>query len=111
MLLSHTDICTHRVVVQLLCSYSTLPLYAIVAQMGSSFNKAIFEDHIQTKITGWAQKAKMNNKKAKEKSKALLPRKNNKESPPSPSQLEAPPAQDSTLHQAREDIEITQTLT
>lgn len=77
---------------QFLCSYSTLPLYAIVAQvcdlspvtyiyivcstertfhrsnsflghrlkMGSSYNAAIFEDHIQVKITGWRQKAKKN---------------------------------------------------
>lgn len=96
---------------QLLCSYSTLPLYAIVAQMGTSFNKAIFEDHIQTKITGWAQKAKMNNKKGKEKGNALFFRKNNNERPPSPSQLEAPPAQDSTAHQTKEDGEIIQTLT
>ncbi|KAL8464645.1 hypothetical protein ACS0TY_034229 [Phlomoides rotata] len=29
------------VFVQFVCSYSTLPLYAIVAQMGSSFNKAM----------------------------------------------------------------------
>ncbi|KAL0452874.1 UNVERIFIED_CONTAM: MLO-like protein 1 [Sesamum latifolium] len=50
------------VLVQFLCSYSTLPLYAIVAQMGSSFNRAIFEEHIQEKLTGWAQKAKRNNK-------------------------------------------------
>ncbi|KAK4436645.1 MLO-like protein 1 [Sesamum alatum] len=48
------------VFVQLLCSYSTLPLYAIVAQMGSSFNKAIFDDHIQVGLVGWAQKAKKN---------------------------------------------------
>ena len=71
-----------RVFVQFLCSYSTLPLYAIVAQvtcskledcglfiefwyidsvilkMGSSFNKAIFEDRVQAGLVGWAQKAK-----------------------------------------------------
>ncbi|XP_047980550.1 MLO-like protein 1 [Salvia hispanica] len=46
------------VFVQFLCSYSTLPLYAIVAQMGSSFNKAIFEDRVQAGLVGWAQKAK-----------------------------------------------------
>ncbi|EYU36622.1 hypothetical protein ABFS82_14G285100 [Erythranthe guttata] len=51
------------VIVQLLCSYSTLPIYAIVAQMGSSFNSAIFEDRIQVGLVGWAQKAKKNNKK------------------------------------------------
>ncbi|GMJ11298.1 MILDEW RESISTANCE LOCUS O 1 [Hibiscus trionum] len=46
------------VFIQVLCSYSTLPLYAIVTQMGSSFKKAIFEDHVQVGLVGWAQKAK-----------------------------------------------------
>ncbi|XP_020534428.2 MLO-like protein 1 isoform X3 [Jatropha curcas] len=46
------------VIIQILCSYSTLPLYAIVTQMGSSFKRAIFDDHIQAGIVGWAQKAK-----------------------------------------------------
>ncbi|THG00614.1 hypothetical protein TEA_027602 [Camellia sinensis var. sinensis] len=47
------------VFVQVLCSYSTLPLYAIVTQMGSSFKKAIFDDHVQKGLVGWAEKAKM----------------------------------------------------
>ncbi|KAK1299804.1 MLO-like protein 1 [Acorus calamus] len=46
------------VIVQLLCSYSTLPLYAIVTQMGSSFKKAIFDEHVQLGLVGWAQKAR-----------------------------------------------------
>ncbi|XP_042490285.1 MLO-like protein 1 isoform X2 [Macadamia integrifolia] len=46
--------------IQVLCSYSTLPLYAIVTQMGSSFNKAIFDEHIQEKVVGWHQKARRN---------------------------------------------------
>ncbi|XP_047960593.1 MLO-like protein 1 isoform X1 [Salvia hispanica] len=79
------------VLVQLLCSYSTLPLYAIVAQMGSSFNKAIFEDHIQAKITGWANKAKINRKNVDGGNKKT----------PSPQ----PPATESTTDQGRE-IEI-----
>nr|GMC93678.1 MLO-like protein 1 [Ipomoea batatas] len=41
-----------------LCSYSTLPLYAIVTQMGSSFKKAIFQEHIQESLAGWAKKAR-----------------------------------------------------
>ncbi|KAL2470067.1 MLO-like protein 1 [Abeliophyllum distichum] len=48
------------VFVQFLCSYSTLPLYAIVSQMGSSFNKAIFDDRIKAGLVEWAQKAKKN---------------------------------------------------
>lgn len=46
--------------VQFLCSYSTLPLYAIVTQMGSSFKKAIFDQHIQEGLVGWARQAKKN---------------------------------------------------
>ncbi|XP_050363358.1 MLO-like protein 1 [Argentina anserina] len=46
------------VFIQVLCSYSTLPLYAIITQMGSSFKKAIFEDHVQVGLVGWAQKVK-----------------------------------------------------
>ncbi|KAK8542880.1 hypothetical protein V6N13_136568 [Hibiscus sabdariffa] len=46
------------VFIQVLCSYSTLPLYAIVTQMGSSFKKAIFDEHVQVGLVGWAQKAK-----------------------------------------------------
>ncbi|XP_058094417.1 MLO-like protein 1 [Magnolia sinica] len=46
------------VIIQLLCSYSTLPLYAIVTQMGSSFKKVIFDEHVQEGLVGWAQKVK-----------------------------------------------------
>ncbi|XP_057509840.1 MLO-like protein 1 [Actinidia eriantha] len=47
--------------IQVLCSYSTLPLYAIVTQMGSSFKKAIFDEHVQVGLVGWAQKVKRKN--------------------------------------------------
>ncbi|EEF29044.1 Protein MLO, putative, partial [Ricinus communis] len=46
------------VFIQFVCSYSTLPLYAIVTQMGSSFKKAIFDEHIQTGLVGWAKQVK-----------------------------------------------------
>lgn len=46
------------VIIQILCSYSTLPLYAIVTQMGSSFKKAIFEEHVQQSLIGWAHNVK-----------------------------------------------------
>ncbi|KAJ4721388.1 MLO-like protein [Melia azedarach] len=46
------------VFIQVLCSYSTLPLYAIVTQMGSFFKKAIFEEHVQVGIVGWQEKVK-----------------------------------------------------
>ncbi|KAK1266952.1 MLO-like protein 1 [Acorus gramineus] len=46
------------VIVQILCSYSTLPLYAIVTQMGSSFKKEMFEEHVQVSLVGWAKNAR-----------------------------------------------------
>ncbi|KAH9613210.1 hypothetical protein KSS87_004171 [Heliosperma pusillum] len=46
------------VFVQVLCSYSTLPLYAIVTQMGTNFKKAIFDEHVQAGILGWRAKVK-----------------------------------------------------
>ncbi|CAN1354041.1 MLO-like protein 1 [Linum perenne] len=46
------------VFVQFVCSYSTLPLYALVTQMGSSFKKAVFEEHVQVGLVGWAMQAK-----------------------------------------------------
>ncbi|KAJ0730809.1 hypothetical protein HanOQP8_Chr07g0244581 [Helianthus annuus] len=44
--------------VQILCSYSTLPLYALVTQMGSNFKKSMFDEHVQAGLISWAQKAK-----------------------------------------------------
>ncbi|CAN1124974.1 MLO-like protein 1 [Linum perenne] len=44
--------------IQVLCSYSTLPLYAIVTQMGSSFKKAIFDEDVQASLADWAARVK-----------------------------------------------------
>ncbi|KAJ1696485.1 hypothetical protein LUZ63_004997 [Rhynchospora breviuscula] len=52
------------ILTQLLCSYSTLPLYAIVSHMGNSFKRAIFDEHVQAGLVGWAQNAKRNKGKA-----------------------------------------------
>ncbi|CAH9138673.1 unnamed protein product [Cuscuta epithymum] len=46
------------VIIQVLCSYSTLPLYAIVTQMGTCYKKSIFDAHMQANIVNWAQKVK-----------------------------------------------------
>ncbi|KAI3829902.1 hypothetical protein L1987_04033 [Smallanthus sonchifolius] len=46
------------VFIQVMCSYSTLPLYALVTQMGTHFKKSIFDEHIQAKVVGWALQAK-----------------------------------------------------
>lgn len=42
------------VIIQVLCSYSTLPLYAIVTQMGDKFKRAIFAEQTHTRIQEWA---------------------------------------------------------
>ncbi|KAG6668889.1 MLO-like protein 1 [Carya illinoinensis] len=44
--------------IQFICSYSTLPLYAIVTQMGSSFKKEIFAEDVHEGIIGWHKHAK-----------------------------------------------------
>nr|CAB3503011.1 unnamed protein product [Digitaria exilis] len=46
------------VIVQVLCSYSTLPLYAIVSHMGSSFKSAVFADDVADHLRGWADEAR-----------------------------------------------------
>lgn len=43
------------VIVQVLCSYSTLPLYALVTQMGSSFKEGIFDEAMGSTLKIWAK--------------------------------------------------------
>lgn len=45
-------------IVQVLCSYSTLPLYAIVTQMGTKFKKGIFDDFVQSSVDVWLENTK-----------------------------------------------------
>lgn len=53
----HVGIIIVRVVlavtVQVICSYITLPLYALVTQMGSSFKKAVLEEETANAIKQW----------------------------------------------------------
>ncbi|XP_061341521.1 MLO-like protein 6 [Gastrolobium bilobum] len=44
--------------VQFLCGYVTLPLYALVTQMGSTMNKAVFTENVIRGIKIWHDKAK-----------------------------------------------------
>ncbi|GLJ39966.1 hypothetical protein SUGI_0817640 [Cryptomeria japonica] len=53
------------IAVQFLCSYITLPLYALVTQMGSHMRKAIFEDQTANALKKWQQNAKKNRKKGR----------------------------------------------
>lgn len=48
------------VIIQVLCSYSTFPLYALVTQMGTKYKKAIFDEYVHERLSVWTQKAKAN---------------------------------------------------
>lgn len=52
------------VVVQFLCSYITLPLYALVSQMGSHMKRSIFDDHTSKALKHWHQAVKKKHGKA-----------------------------------------------
>lgn len=43
---------------QFLCSYSTLPLYALVTQMGTNYKAAIIPERIRETIHGWGKEAR-----------------------------------------------------
>ncbi|KAJ1402107.1 Mlo-related protein [Sesbania bispinosa] len=48
------------VLVQILCGYVTLPLYALVTQMGSSMSKVVFTENVIQGVKIWQAKAKKN---------------------------------------------------
>ncbi|PON58557.1 Mlo-related protein [Parasponia andersonii] len=50
------------VLIQVLCSYVTLPLYALVTQMGSTMKPTIFNDRVAAALKNWHKSAKKNNK-------------------------------------------------
>ncbi|PWA82245.1 seven transmembrane MLO family protein [Artemisia annua] len=56
---------TMGVLVQILCSYVTLPLYALVTQMGSTMKPTIFNDRVATALRSWHQSAKKQIKRNK----------------------------------------------
>ncbi|XWS52691.1 hypothetical protein CRYUN_Cryun11dG0092700 [Craigia yunnanensis] len=56
------------VTVQVLCSYITLPLYALVTQMGSNFKSAALEEHTANAIKQWHAGVKQKQKKQRESS-------------------------------------------
>ncbi|KAG4988693.1 hypothetical protein JHK85_031676 [Glycine max] len=59
---SHTEDVVIRitmgVLIQILCSYVTLPLYALVTQMGSTMKPTIFNDRVAVALRNWHQTAK-----------------------------------------------------
>ncbi|XP_065870199.1 MLO-like protein 6 [Euphorbia lathyris] len=53
------------VIIQVLCSYVTLPLYALVTQMGSSMRPTIFNDRVAAALKNWHHEAKKHAKHSK----------------------------------------------
>ncbi|XP_051130577.1 MLO-like protein 6 isoform X2 [Andrographis paniculata] len=51
------------VLVQILCSYVTLPLYALVTQMGSNMKPTIFNERVAKALQSWHQTARKQIKK------------------------------------------------
>ncbi|XP_062082032.1 MLO-like protein 6 [Humulus lupulus] len=49
---------TMGVLIQILCSYVTLPLYALVTQMGSSMKPTIFNDKVAEALRNWHHSAR-----------------------------------------------------
>ncbi|XP_051119952.1 MLO-like protein 6 [Andrographis paniculata] len=53
------------ILIQFLCSYVTLPLYALVTQMGSNMKPVIFSDQVASALRGWHQMAKKHMKQGR----------------------------------------------
>lgn len=56
---------TMGVVIQILCSYVTLPLYALVTQMGSTMKPTIFNDRVAAALRNWHHSAKKHIKQSR----------------------------------------------
>ncbi|XP_062156013.1 MLO-like protein 2 isoform X2 [Alnus glutinosa] len=50
------------VIIQVLCSYVTFPLYALVTQMGTSMKPTIFNDRVATALRSWHGMARKKSK-------------------------------------------------
>ncbi|KAL5733462.1 hypothetical protein ACOSP7_032801 [Xanthoceras sorbifolium] len=50
------------ILIQILCSYVTLPLYALVTQMGSTMKPTIFNERVAAALKNWHHTAKKNTK-------------------------------------------------
>ncbi|PIM98067.1 hypothetical protein CDL12_29455 [Handroanthus impetiginosus] len=53
------------IIIQILCSYVTLPLYALVTQMGSTMKPTIFNERVATALKNWHHTAKKHIKQSK----------------------------------------------
>ncbi|KAI3808269.1 hypothetical protein L1987_24218 [Smallanthus sonchifolius] len=61
------------ILVQCLCSYSILPLYALVTQMGSTMKRSIFDDHTSNTLKNWHAHVKKKDKHDKTKTPSEPP--------------------------------------
>ncbi|KAJ3681990.1 hypothetical protein LUZ60_014563 [Juncus effusus] len=59
--------------VHLLCSYITLPLYALVSQMGSHIKMSIFNEQISMALKRWRDTARRNRKNGTPHSRSISP--------------------------------------
>ncbi|KAF6134641.1 hypothetical protein GIB67_002042 [Kingdonia uniflora] len=59
--------------VQFLCSYVTLPLYALVTQMGSNMKPTIFNERVATALRKWHHSARKHVKQAHRNSTSVTP--------------------------------------
>lgn len=56
------------ILIQILCSYVTLPLYALVTQMGSTMKPTIFNERVATALRNWHHTAKKHIKESRHSS-------------------------------------------
>ncbi|KAF3321089.1 MLO-like protein 8 [Carex littledalei] len=61
------------VAVHLLCSYITLPLYALVSQMGSHIKMSIFDEQTSKALKKWCDAARRRHKKGSSRSSYVTP--------------------------------------
>ncbi|CAI9778412.1 unnamed protein product [Fraxinus pennsylvanica] len=61
------------VLIQILCSYVTLPLYALVTQMGSTMKPTIFNDRVVAALRNWHHTARENVKQNKSRAGTPMP--------------------------------------
>ncbi|KAI4373038.1 hypothetical protein MLD38_011207 [Melastoma candidum] len=61
------------VIIQVLCSYVTLPLYALVTQMGSSMKPTIFNEHVASALKQWHHTAKKHTKQSRHSTHGSTP--------------------------------------
>lgn len=64
------------IALQILCSYITFPLYALVTQMGSHMKKAIFEEQTAKALMKWQKAAKERKKMKKTADNGFMSREN-----------------------------------